>query len=326
MSKEFKTHRQLMNHLRKKKKIECYGSFDKATLSKHGYFNVVNGYKLPFISGKNANGHVYIGNTKLEDMLMVKQFDDLLREHLLKYLTRVEEEVRTLAAYTFDEINDRGKIKWHQHEAYASNVNPQTIMRIITDSYSQVFRNKNEYRKHYIEKHKHVPTWILTKTMNFKTFIEFLEISKNPVKDSLCKLYNVVDSSGNYNHELLVGSLNWFRIIRNSCAHNERIYCMEDKDSRIRDIYFSNLPKSYTRDRNQDRLVFDSIVYMKYFLETDDYNEFLEIIHSLLIDLKDSIPSVPFERIRAKIGVKNLDHFELLKTPVKEIQYNKFSS
>ena len=58
--KEFLTYNQQMKKLRDKKKIDCGNTKDKTTLVRMGYFNLVNGYKEPFICGKDNNGNAAV--------------------------------------------------------------------------------------------------------------------------------------------------------------------------------------------------------------------------------------------------------------------------
>ena len=46
---------------------------------------------------------------------------DDLRLFLLKYITQIEEEVRTLTGYKFDQSNNDGKIPWYDTNAYSPN-------------------------------------------------------------------------------------------------------------------------------------------------------------------------------------------------------------
>ena len=92
-----------MKKLRNDKHIECKGSSHKKILIRAGYFNIVNGYKTPFVSGRDSNGnHSYISGTSINQLQAVKKFDDQLRSFLLRYITQVEEETRTLSGYKFD--------------------------------------------------------------------------------------------------------------------------------------------------------------------------------------------------------------------------------
>lgn len=322
MSKEFLTYNQQMKYLREKKEIECEQTNDKIILCRNGYFNLVNGYKEPFINGFNDSSHTYINNTSIKEIYQVKKFDDELRMLLLKYITKVEEEVRTLVAYKFDEVNKKGKIEWYSVEAYNTNMDTQKIVKVISDSFQEVNRSKQNYIKHYFDKYKYVPTWILVKTISFSTFINFIDFSKDELKKSVCNLYGIKDSAGNEDFNLLKGSLHWLRKIRNSCAHNERIYGIKREGKRIKTIYDSSLARSYVRERDQ-KLV-DLIIYMRFYLEDSDFKKFATEIKKMLEELRSNINPISFDKVRGDMGIKDLEHLDKLITMKKKIKYNKF--
>ena len=229
--KLFLTYNQQMRKLRNDKHILCSGSSHKKLLIRAGYFNIVNGYKNPFISGCDANGnHLYISGTSIDQLQAVKKFDDQLRTFLLRYITQVEEEIRTLSGYKFDECNDNGTIPWYNTDAYSPNKSLQEKMNVISNAYSELSRSKLDYVNFYMNNHKQIPTWIMFKVVNFSTFIDILNCSKKDVSHSICNLYDLYDDRGFSNVKLLIGSLHWMRKIRNSCAHNERVYCLSNVD------------------------------------------------------------------------------------------------
>lgn len=128
-----------MKYLRDDKNIVCRGSSAKNILIRNGYFNLVNGYKMPFVQKIDTDGkHIYIGGTSIEQLYEVKKFDEELKLLLLKYITKVEEEVRTLTGYKFDQINDNGKIEWYKIEAYSPNASIKSIMKTISEAYQQI--------------------------------------------------------------------------------------------------------------------------------------------------------------------------------------------
>lgn len=266
--KEFLTYNQQMKKLRDKKKIDCGNTKDKTTLVRMGYFNLVNGYKEPFICGKDNNGnHIYIANTSLKALYALKKFDDDLRMLLLKYITQIEEEVRMLTGYKFDQCNDNGKTPWYDAKAYSDDSKLQNKMNAISSAYSELNRSRSEYVRFYMNNHETIPTWIMIKVVNFSTFIDVLSNSKNGVTHALCKLYDLKDDKGYYNVKLLIGSLHWLRKVRNSCAHNERVYCIKqlparnDKNSgRILEGYFRSLRPTYLKDK--DKKIMDLLVYL----------------------------------------------------------------
>ena len=58
--KLFLTYNQQMRKLRNNKQILCNGSSHKKILVRAGYFNIVNGYKNPFISGVMKTETIHI--------------------------------------------------------------------------------------------------------------------------------------------------------------------------------------------------------------------------------------------------------------------------
>lgn len=328
--KYFLTYNQQMRKLRNDKKIECFGSKHKQILVRTGYFNIINGYKMPFVSGNDSEGnHIYLPQTTIDQMYSVKRFDDNLRSFLLRYITQVEEEVRTLTGYRFDKVNNNGGITWYDTNAYNPLSSLQNKMNTISSAYSELSRSQLDYVKFYMSNHKQIPTWIMLKVVNFSTFISVLQYSRTEVTHSVCKLYHMFDKNGLPNVKLLIGSLHWMRKVRNACAHNERIYCLSrskdgrQRSGRILEGYFQKLRQSYQNDHEQK--IFDLIVYFKYYLPQKEYKIFIEEIYTMLSVLEQGIHPNAFANIRGKIGIRNLDDLQILEALSKpDINYNSF--
>lgn len=328
--KQFLTYNQQMRRLRNEKGIICDGSSDKRILVRFGYFNIVNGYKTPFVSNTDRSGkHHYISGTSISQLYSVKQFDDYLRMLLLKYITQVEEEVRTLTAYKFDECNDRGKTPWYDIEAYSPRATLQNKMNAISRAYKEMSDSHLDYVSFYMNNHKQIPTWIMIKAINFSTFISIIKYSKADVSHSLCYLYSMVDSEGRPDVKLLIGSLHWMRIIRNSCAHNERVYCLSretdqhGQGGRIKESYLKALRPSYARDQAQK--VIDLIIYLKYYLPASEFKVLIKDLKEAFRRLQASIHPSAFDYIRGQTGLKDLEDLDkILRLPKNPIDYNKF--
>lgn len=308
--KNFITYNQQMRKLRNDKHINCSGSKDKKILIRAGY--------LP--------------NTSLEHLYELKRFDDNLRLFLLKYITQIEEEIRTLTGYKFDQSNNDGKIPWYDTNAYSPNSRLQNRMSAISSAYSELSSSQLDYVKFYMDNHSSIPTWIMIKMVNFSTFIDILKNSKTSVTHSICKLYDMYDSNGKPNVKLLIGSLHWLRKVRNSCAHNERIFCIhQSQDSRRRnngriiENYISLLRPSYSRD--SDKRIFDLLIYFKYYLPDNEYKKMMFELQNMLTNLQSSISINAFDNIRGQMGIKNLIDLETLKSLNKApIPYNNFDT
>lgn len=319
-----------MKKLRNDKHISCAGSSHKKILVRAGYFNIVNGYKNPFISGQDDNGnHSYISGTSINQLHAVKKFDDQLRSFLLKYITQIEEETRALTGYKFDECNDNGDIPWYDINAYSPNKSLQEKMTVISKAYNELSKSQFDYVKFYMDNHKQIPTWIMIKVVNFSTFIDIIRYSKVDVSHSLCSLYGLEDEDGHADVKLLIGSLHWMRRIRNSCAHNERVYCITRKQEkrsqsgRILEKYLRTLGRGYTR--NLEQKIFDLIIYFKYYLPKNEYKQFIIELKSMLMDLHSKIHPHAFEYVIGQMGIRDLSDLDsLLYMPKDEIEYNKF--
>ena len=322
-----------MRKLRNDKSINCSGSNDKKILVRMGYFNIVNGYKTPFTCGLNANGdHIYLPNTNLEHLYALKQFDDELRLFLLKYITQIEEEVRTLTGYKFDQCNNNGKIPWYDANAYSPTSRLQYRMSAISSAYGELSSSQLDYVKFYMDNHTSIPTWIMIKVVNFSTFIDVLKHSKTAVTHSICTLYDMMDTNNKPNVKLLIGSLHWLRKVRNSCAHNERIFCIHQaqeqrrrNSGRIIENYISLLRPSYSRD--SDKRIFDLLVYFKYYLPDKEYKQMMTTFQTMLTTLQKRISANAFDNIRGQMGIKDLNDLDTLKNLRKApIKYHLFDT
>lgn len=180
--------------------------------------------------------------------------------------------------------------------------------------------------------HEQIPTWIMIKVVNFSTFIDVLHNSKTNVTHAICKLYSMYDDNNLPNVKLLIGSLHWLRRVRNSCAHNERVYCIHQTQarnnstsSRILDPYYAQLPTSYSRCTEKN--IFDILVYFKYFLPKEEFAPMIMELKSMLIELQNILQPNAFDNVRGQMGIKNLNVLDtLIALPKSKIEYLKFDT
>lgn len=323
MTKKFLSYNQQMKHLRDSKSIICGGSIHKEYLCRNGYFNLINGYKKPFISNVLPDGtKKYFKSTSIEEMHALKDFDDNLRMLLLKYITKAEEEIRAFAAYKFDQINDDGAIRWYEIKAYNSASDINEIIKSVSRGYSEISKSRLDYVKHYLDCYKLIPTWIYFKIIRFSSFIDILKICKPDVCNSLCKLYSLYKSNGNVYPKLLISSLQALRKVRNACAHNERVFDYKNENARIFEPVLKYLRKSYIKDKTQK--IIDILVYLKYYLEPCDYDKLIDSFNEMLVNLKTQISAFAFENVRHSMGIKIMDDIPALKDNKIVKLYNKF--
>lgn len=221
---------------------------------------------------------------------------------------------------------------WYETNAYSSSATLQSKMNTISSAYSELSKSRSEYVQFYMKNHEQIPTWIMIKVVNFSTFIDVLHNSKTNVTHAICKLYSMYDDNNLPNVKLLIGSLHWLRRVRNSCAHNERVYCIHQTQARnnsasgrILDPYYTQLPTSYSRCNEKN--IFDILVYFKYFLPTEEFTPMIIELKNMLIELQNTLQTNAFDNVRGQMGIKNLNVLDaLIALPKSKIEYNKFDT
>lgn len=317
MGKKFLTYNQQMRKLRDDKKIQCDDD-DKLILIKNGYFNLVNGYKTPFIITKNDNQHEYINGINLKQLYSLKKFDESIRILFLEHLTKIEEEIRVIFAYSFDLHNSNGDIPWYDMKAFNPKSNSKELLDLQTMIFTDLKNSQQKYIKYYLDHHDKLPTWIVTKVLNFNTIIKMIKNSKNEIIDKLTAVYNFREIKKTVASKQLAAGLHLLRKIRNSAAHNEVIYNYSSINikNRKRNINRTNnhiiqyLGIKYSNTPNK---ILDLLIYFRYFLADSDFNNVINIFTSLLIELQNGIHNQAYTKVLNLMGISNTERIDKLK-------------
>lgn len=325
MSKPFLTIREQIDRL-SEKHISCETTDEKKMLIKKGYFNLINGYKMPFISHKLPNGnHVYHDGTSVKKIGQVFKFDRRLSNILLKNLTHVEEEIRNVTAYFFDLYNKNSNESWCNVSCYDERSDEKTILKLIDEIKNEIKaaqKSNNAYIKHYANKDFEIPTWVMIKVLKMTTFTKFLELSNKKVKIAICELYDIEHNATNNEFKILLSALNWIRKTRNACAHNERIIFIQDDNYSVITKYHTILSNAYKKRTRKKQLI-DLLIFLKYFNTKKDYNKLINLISIELQQMKQVIGDVVYEKIRVGLGIRNVDHLQVISSKAKTIDYTK---
>ena len=101
MLKIFLNYDQQIENLRNEKNLEIGDiSFAKEVLRQISYYSLIGGYKDIF---KNPTTKKYKDGTCFEDIVELYYFDEALRQLFLKYLIKVENEIKSQVSYYFTE-------------------------------------------------------------------------------------------------------------------------------------------------------------------------------------------------------------------------------
>ena len=77
----------------------------KQTIRTINYYNLVNGYKEPFLQ-TGTTYEKYISGTTLEEIHALYEFDRKLRIITIEYILEVEKQAKSLIAYSFSKLTD----------------------------------------------------------------------------------------------------------------------------------------------------------------------------------------------------------------------------
>ncbi len=321
--KPFLTYSEQVNRL-VEKGIKCSKPNEKKALIRKGYFNLINGFKRPFVVNKTSNGdHEYIEGTSVEKIYKVSRFDRRVSNMLLKNITHVEEEVRTITSYKLDLICKKQDVDWTNVDAYDNHLDSRLIESLLDDiefEIDKAKRNNNSYIRHYANKNGELPTWIMTKVIRFTTLITLIQYSKKELREYLSDLYSIGYNSRENDFRILVGALHWMRKTRNACAHNERIIFLEDNNKIVLTPYHRMLTNAY-KDRTRNKQVVDLIIFLKYFNTKREFNKLINFFKNELKQIHEVVPNHVFEKIRASLGIRQVKHLDILKRSEKKINY-----
>lgn len=218
--KPFKTYREQIDILKNR-----YGliiedeDFAEAALKSLTYYDLVNGYKDCFMEKER-----FIEGMTIDFIYLFSLVDKGIQSILFKYSTIVENSFKTKLAYVLAEnlgvhqdeyLNERCFYKSYNNKLFFSD-----FKRHCNDIYSGV-KPIPQPTKHYMQKHNHIPPWILLKNVSFGNTINLIRLLQASEQQKLIQML-LPDAAIPYNNkvEFTISSLNIIREYRNKIAHN----------------------------------------------------------------------------------------------------------
>ena len=298
MEKTFKTIDEQIEILKSRNII--INDYDKAykILSKNNYYYLINGYKDLFID-RPSKEEKYIRNTKLEEIYALYEFDKDLKINFLKYLLLIENEIDSYIAYEFSKV--------YGHKNYLipnnfTNLNFKNnlIDKFINDVNLEIkyqYKNSNEMIVHYINKYKYVPLWVLVRVLSFGKISRFYSLMKPKEQNTISKKYNLRINE----FKIILHNLT---LVRNICAHDEKLYDIKMKSRISNNIYHKKL-KIESKNGNYQyatRDLFSIVIALKLLLEKEQFYKFYtEIMKSIEI-LKKQLITITLDKVMYKMG------------------------
>ena len=308
MSKPFKTVEEQIGILKSRGLIIKDEEKALFFLKNNNYYELINGYKDFFIDKdktKQEKKDVYRNDVTFEDVVSLYEFDFEIRSIILKGILKIENIIKTKLAYYFSEKynqeynylnihNYNDKIKSVKMIADISNI----IKVNMVNSKNEDMKNILEY---YLEKHQNIPLWVLIKKFTFGKLSKFYSALTEEIQLKICndieefylKEYN---KSISMNNETLSQMLEFINIVRNICAHNEKLYNIKYK--KIKNISYSHVKRSC-----QGKF-FDVIIILKIFLSKKEFEENINLLDKNVKKLKISNSSKIYGNLLNQMGMQ----------------------
>lgn len=274
-------------------------------LKKYSYFSLVSGYKSIF---KEPDG-TYFPGTTIDDILALYKFDDALRDIFFHAIQIIEKNIKSLLSYSFSK--EYGDDQWQYINPANFDVLPgsrlekvrqKEIKKLVSTFISIVTPPSNHnYIKHQWDKHKNVPLWASIKAMTFGNTSKMYSLCHPTVQSDVAKEFAGISPS------TLMGMLDMLTLVRNVCAHNERLYDFSVEKNRA----IQNMPahaelgiaKSASGLYKQGKTdLFASVICFKYLLSAEDFSDTVSCIDKAIMTLLGETKMIPPNKILSCMG------------------------
>ena len=260
MKLEFKSYSQQIKKLKEEKNVVFETLEDEkiftTLLKRNNYINVINPYKIYFLTGKNDCGHIYDNKTDYREYMKYFEFDLEVSHQLLKVVFELERFFSTTVSYNltkalsvnskyFDEVTEKSftnpillksfKDKEIFDEYYTSDFQAKLMILKVSASHNEfseikkaydIFqfkeRVRNEYRIDDISKNE----WF--HKINFMSFEDVLFLYKvMSYEDQLLIAKDIAGREIPVEH--FKGMIRKIKKLRNKLAHLENLTIIINK-------------------------------------------------------------------------------------------------
>ncbi|WP_216728355.1 Abi family protein [Streptococcus oralis] len=306
--KEHKTFNQQLTILRNRGVVVPTNGKPKRFLEQENYYNVINGYKdLFLVKGSNnqpVEPEIYQEGTHFNELKALFLFDRELRILLLKYLLIFENSIKTTVAYEFSK-------KYPRKNAYLDIANfvdndPKKVLQQISILTKTIHDkvDRSGAIKHYIEEHGEVPLWVLVNFLTMGNIANFYNILTDSTKNIIAKFYTGKYRTQNKDNTFRLSSadlsacLKVANLVRNICAHDERLYNVN-----LRNVRISQIANHFGIRRYDNKRFIVLILFLKIVLDKKDFQRLYKALRNLFNQYADEFKTVVFDDILNTMGI-----------------------
>lgn len=297
MEKNFKTVEEQIILL-KERGIVINDKSAKEILTENNYYYLINGYKNMFLDNR-CQKEKYIENVSLEEIYALYKFDGELRMNLLRYILIIERRLDTYISYEFSKIygNKEYLIENNFDNNKKNNYKIVSLIADIKTNTTKQIKIGNKMLNHYIKNYGYIPLWVLIRIMTLGEVSKFYEVMKQKDQNAVAKKFGVREKT-------LKTYLHNIAIVRNICAHDEKLYDLRLNNAIIKNKIHSyfNLDLHDKKYSNGYKDLFSITIILKVLLKEIEFKNFYTVLLNNLEDLKKDIKSIEYNKILNKMG------------------------
>jgi len=223
----------------------------------HMNYYRLTAYWLPY--EQDHTTHRFRVNTSFEKVLKYYVFDRELRLLMLDAIERVEVSVRTQMAHTLSNAYGThphmNSSIFNSQERYTNNLNKlKGEFSRSSETFSDHFKEK------YIEELP--PIWVAVELMTMGHISHwYSNIKQRSDKNAISRIYGLDES-------ILKSFLHHLTIIRNICAHHGRLWNRRFTFAIRMPNYPTDLAQSVNRSNVDIKSLYNTLVFLKYLMDT----------------------------------------------------------
>ena len=287
--KEYKNSKELLDYIISKGVIVTNKEFALDKIKKYSYYSIINTYKDIFKDSSNN----YKNNVTFDEIYSLYEFDKNIRSIFLKYILEIETVIKSLLAELLS--LKYGIDNYLLTNNFDNNINSKIIQDNIDKINEEIAKQngKHEAITHYINEYGFVPPFVLIKILTWGELSRLYSMLKQTDRQAISKEFKVPD-------KFLKQVMKNITMIRNICAHNDRMFSFHSKfliTFKIIDINYKNKDNSTN--------VYMIMKSMQRLLDKNKSDEFERLVNLEIEKLKANIKSVDINLILYLMGFFN---------------------
>lgn len=263
----------------------------KFSLEQISYYRL-SAYWYPLL--EDTIKHRFSKNSKFETALVYYRFDKDLRKLVFSEIEKIEIAFRAKMIYNLSHKNDK---YWHIDIDNFDNDNESLFYATKGKMDSEFYRSKADFANNFRKKYKgNPPSWIQFETLSFGTISKLYKILNKSNKREISNYYHL-------HEKVLEEWLENLVIIRNICAHHDRLWNRYFRYGNLFNTKEGKFPKLEINEKQKTKVYFRLAIIRHFLFFVNPSSSYSNNLLSLL----ESYPQIDSKIMGFPDNWKDLD-------------------